>query len=201
MPKGFNDHEKQAIIHSLIEHGKILFSKFGLQKTSINEITKNVGIAPGTFYKFYNSKEELYFDILEKEEKQIKKQFLRVDIKKGNQPKQAIKNLLRRVINTIETNSLIRQLYFENNMEAMLRKLPPERLEEHFKNDSDALSPLIKEWQKEGVFLDESPEVIAGVLRSLFVLTLHQKEIGEEIYQETMELYIDLIVEGLVKGE
>jgi AcrR family transcriptional regulator len=201
MPKAFNENEKQMISDALLEHGKILFSQFGLQKTSINEITKIVGIAPGTFYKFFQSKEELYFEILEREEEQIKEQFLSVDIFKENQPKQAIKSLLLQTINTIETNPLIRQLYFENNMDALLRKLPPEKLEEHFNQDSAALLPLIKQWQKEGVLLEENPEVIAGVLRSLFMLTIHQKEIGESVYQQTMELFIDLIVEGLVKEE
>ncbi|MCJ8012272.1 TetR/AcrR family transcriptional regulator [Paenibacillus sp. KQZ6P-2] len=72
MPKGLNEYEKQEITNSLIEQGKILFSELGFQKTSINEITKKVGIAPGTFYKFYNSKEELYFEILEREEDQLR---------------------------------------------------------------------------------------------------------------------------------
>jgi AcrR family transcriptional regulator len=201
MPKAFNENEKQMITDALLEQGRILFRQFGLQKTSINDITKNVGIAPGTFYKFYQSKEELYFEILEREEEQIKEQFLRVDIFKEHQPKQAIKSLLLQTINTIETNPLIRQLYFENNMDALLRKLPPEKLEEHFNQDSAALLPLIKQWQKEGLLLEENPEVIAGVLRSLFMLTIHQKEIGETVYQQTMELFIDLIVEGLVKEE
>ncbi|CAH2715337.1 hypothetical protein BACCIP111895_02521 [Neobacillus rhizosphaerae] len=201
MPKAFNENEKQMITGALLEQGRILFRQFGLQKTSINEITKNVGIAPGTFYKFYQSKEELYFEILEREEEQIKEHFLSVDIFKEHQPKQAIKSLLLQTINTIETNPLIRQLYFENNMDALLRKLPPEKLEEHFNQDSAALLPLIKQWQKKGVLLEENPEVIAGVLRSLFMLTIHQKEIGETVYQQTMELFIDLIVEGLVKEE
>ena len=80
MSRGFNEREKQVITNSLIEQGRILFSKLGFQKTSILEITKNVGIAQGTFYKFFNSKEELYFVILEMEEEKIKEQFANVDI-------------------------------------------------------------------------------------------------------------------------
>lgn len=199
MSRGFNKHEKQFITNSLIEQGKILFSKFGFQKTSILEITKNVGIASGTFYKFFNSKEELYFVILEMEEKKIKEQLANVDIFKENQPKKALKSILKQMIDTIETNPLIRELYFGSTMEDMLRKLPPETLEKHFNNDSASLLPLIEKLKIEGVIIEEKPEIIAGVLCSLFVLTLHQKEIGVEVYQETIELFIDLIVERLVK--
>ncbi|WP_088049297.1 TetR/AcrR family transcriptional regulator [Virgibacillus dakarensis] len=201
MSRGFNEYEKQFITNSLIEQGKILFSKFGFQKTSILEITKNVGIAPGTFYKFFNSKEDLYFVILEMEEEKIKEQCANVNIFKENQPKKAIKSILQQMINTIETNPLIRELYFGSNMEALLKKLSPELLEKHFKNDSNSLLSLIEKWNIEGITLEENPEVIAGVLRSLFVLTLHQKEIGAAVYRETIELFIDLIVDGIIQEE
>lgn len=200
MPRGFSDHEKNVITSSLIEQGRILFSQFGLQKTSIIEITKNVGIAPGSFYKFFNSKEELYFEILEIEEKHIKEQLFRIDISKENKPKKAIKNLFIQMINIVETNPLIRQLYVENNMEGLLRKLPEGTLERHFNNDSATLTPLIEKWKAEGILLEQDPEIISGMLRSLFLLTLHKKEIGETIYRETIERFTALIVDDLFKG-
>lgn len=201
MSRGFNEREKQVITNSLIEQGRILFSKLGFQKTSILEITKNVGIAQGTFYKFFNSKEELYFVILEMEEEKIKEQFANVDIFKENQPNKAIKSILRQMINTIETNPLIRELYFGSSMKDMLKKLSPELLEKHFKNDATSFLQLIEKLKNKGFIIEENPEVIAGVARSLFVLTLHQNEIGVAVYQETIELLIDLIVDGLIKVE
>lgn len=201
MSRGFNEREKQVITNSLIEQGRILFSKLGFQKTSILEITKNVGIAQGTFYKFFNSKEELYFVILDMEEEKIKEQFANVDIFKENQPNKAIKSILRQMINTIETNPLIRELYFGSSMKDMLKKLSPELLEKHFKNDATSFLPLIEKLKNKGFIIEENPEVIAGVARSLFVLTLHQNEIGVAVYQETIELLIDLIVDGLIKVE
>lgn len=201
MSRGFNEREKQVITNSLIEQGRILFSKLGFQKTSILEITKNVGIAQGTFYKFFNSKEELYFVILEMEEEKIKEQFANVDIFKENQPNKAIKSILRQMINTIETNPLIRELYFGSSMKDMLKKLSPELLEKHFKNDATSFLPLIEKLKNKGFIIEENPEVIAGVARSLFVLTLHQNEIGVAVYQETIELLIDLIIDGLIKVE
>ena len=201
MSRGFNEREKQVITNSLIEQGRILFSKLGFQKTSILEITKNVGIAQGTFYKFFNSKEELYFVIFEMEEEKIKEQFANVDIFKENQPNKAIKSILRQMINTIETNPLIRELYFGSSMKDMLKKLSPELLEKHFKNDATSFLPLIEKLKNKGFIIEENPEVIAGVARSLFVLTLHQNEIGVAVYQETIELLIDLIVDGLIKVE
>lgn len=199
MSRGFNQSEKQFITDSLLEQGKILFSKFGFQKTSIMEITKSVGIAQGTFYNFFNSKEELYFNILEIEEDKIRKQLIHTDIFKDNKPHEAIKEILSQMIRTVESNPLIRELYFGDNMKNMLKKLPPETLEKHFDNDTDSLELVIKKWSSKGIILKEKPKVIAGMLRSLFLLTLHQKEIGVEVYERTIDLFVDLIVDGLVK--
>lgn len=201
MSRGFNEHEKQVIRNSLIEQGKLLFSKMGFRKTSILEITKNVGVAQGTFYKFFNSKEELYFVILEMEEEKIKEQFAYVDIFKDNQPKNAMKSILRQMITTIEENPFIRELYFGSNMENMLNKLSPELLEKHFKNDSISFFPLIEALKNAGFIIEKDPETIASVIRSLFLLTLHKKEIGVNVYLDTMELFIDLVVDGLIKEE
>ena len=37
----------------------------GMKKTSVEQLTKAVGIAKGSFYKFYESKEMLFFAVLE----------------------------------------------------------------------------------------------------------------------------------------
>jgi len=201
MARGFNEDEKEFIRNSLMEQGRILFTKYGLQKTSISEITKMVGIAPGSFYKFYDSKEELYFVILELEEDRIRKQFTSLGISRDKQPKVTIKNAIKQIIYTAETNPMIKDLFFGGNMNEMIKRLPPQTLEKHLNNDSSFFTSVIKEWKKDGIVFSEKAEVIAGIFRSLFVMTLHQREIGVEIYDETMDVLIDLIVEGLVRKE
>ncbi len=76
MPRGFSDKEKIMIQESLMENGKRLFSSYGLKKTSISDITRAAGIAQGSFYNFFDSKEELYFEILEAEEQTMKEKLL-----------------------------------------------------------------------------------------------------------------------------
>src|SRR5690625_3029919 len=98
--------KKQYMNDLLIEHGKELFRKYGLKKTTISDITKKVGIATGTFYNYYESKEELYFDILEQEEAIIKQQFLDTAIEQNTDPKYVLKELLKKMIHSIETNPL-----------------------------------------------------------------------------------------------
>lgn len=199
MPKGFNNHEKKVIKEALIEQGKQLFSIHGLQKTSIQDITTKVGIAAGSFYKFYQSKEELYFEVLEQEEAQIKNELLQLEL--GDNPKQTVKITLLRMITSIEKSTIIQQLYLENNLEYLFRKLPPEKLESHFDKDSDFSSILIQKWEKQGLQFTESPKMIASILRSLVFLSFQKEKIGELEYPKTIEFLINHTVNGLIKEE
>ncbi len=201
MARGFNSKEKQAIRLSLIEQGRELFNKFGFKKTSILDITKNVGIAQGTFYKFFHSKEELYFVILEMEEQKLREQFTAVDIFTEKDPKQAMKNILRQMIETIEENALIRELFIGNTMVHIVKNISSELLDEHYQNDSFAIEPLLEKLKQAGFIVEKEPEIVASILRSFFLLTLHKKEIGKDVFDETMDVFIDLIIDGLVKEE
>lgn len=201
MPRGFNEQEKQKIKQSLMDEGRRLFSQFGLKKTSVNELAKAVGIAPGSFYTFFISKEELYFEIIEQEEERIKNEFINYEIDKGKDIKQSIKNLLLQAFDTIEESPLISQLYFENNHQALLRKLPQEKLEEHFNKDHDTLTIVTSKWKAEGFLQNIDDDVMAGLFRALFMMSLHKREIGEHVYPQTLKLLLDLIVDGLVTEE
>jgi AcrR family transcriptional regulator len=65
--KGFSDEERDRIRETLMDDGRDLFERYGLQKTTIADLTDAAGIADSTFYRFFDSKEELYFEILQRE--------------------------------------------------------------------------------------------------------------------------------------
>ena len=71
MSRSFSDQEKNMIRTVLLEKGRELFARHGLKKTAVGELTAAAGIAQGSFYVFFNSKEELYFEILEMEEAKL----------------------------------------------------------------------------------------------------------------------------------
>jgi len=69
MTRSFSDAEKRDITKQLLSRGKELFERYGLKKTSVEELTRAVGIGQGSFYIFFDSKEELFFEILDAEER------------------------------------------------------------------------------------------------------------------------------------
>lgn len=197
MPKKFNEHEKDWIHQKLLEHGKQKFETIGLKKTSVEDLTSAVGIAQGSFYLFFSSKEELFYYILLDEEKRIRHYLLEVFLNEEPVTKQRIKHFLQEAFKLLSESPLIRQIYLEGQFEQLMRKLTPELLELNFSEDQDALMPIIINWQAAGLLQSVRPELIVSLLRSLVLLSLHKKEIGEQLYEPTLDLLIEMIAEGM----
>ena len=69
MPRIFSEADRGAIRQSLIEAGRESFLRHGLRKTSVEELARSAGIAKGTFYNFFASKEDLCMAIFDQEER------------------------------------------------------------------------------------------------------------------------------------
>ena len=153
MARGFTDREREIIRNHLIEVGRNLFGTYGLKKTSIEDLTKAVGIAQGSFYTFFNSKEELYLEVMDREGEVIKEKLLREDnIKELTREK--LKNFFNKVYEVVSSNPIIRQMFFEEEVDILVRKIPPERMKEYNKRLMRDLLPIIKRWQDEGAIIN-----------------------------------------------
>ncbi len=198
MPKGFTEHEKEIIHAKLLEKGKEFLMVYGIKKTSVEDLTRAAGISKGSFYVFYNTKEELFFEVLEELEKEIKGKLLQEIFKPGLPPKESFKTVLKQLILSFDQNPAFK-IFNNEELEYMIRKLPPELVQQHMSKDDDTVTELYKSFNKAGVFIDRDPKVVSGILRALAFTVFHKKDIGEEIYPEVISVYIDLVTDYLVK--
>lgn len=53
-----------------------VFSEYGYKNTNISEIAKKAGMAVGSFYKYYKSKEEIFLETYIKENERVRKQLI-----------------------------------------------------------------------------------------------------------------------------
>lgn len=107
MARAFSDKEKEAIRSALLEKGREMFGAYGLKRTGVAELARAVGIAPGSFYSFFDSKEELLFAVMEEEEKRIHVHF--ASLLSGDLTRSKLKQLLVEGVAIAEENSLLRQ--------------------------------------------------------------------------------------------
>lgn len=64
MPKGFSEEEKKRVKQRLFDECKACWQQYGYKKTSIDMLCQNIGIAKGSFYHFYETKEALFYEVI-----------------------------------------------------------------------------------------------------------------------------------------
>lgn len=194
----FNEQEKEYIRSNLLQHGRQLFGELGLKKTSISDLTKRVNIAQGSFYLFYESKEELYFKIIEQEEYYIREELLHNLLLKEKLTKKNFCDFLQQALQFLDESPILKQLFDKSTMDQLLRKLPQKTLESNHQGDIHFLVPYIEKWQADGVMKPLDPDIIVSMIRSLIVLSLQKEMIGEANYKSTMDQFVAFISDGLI---
>ena len=61
----FTNYETEQLHKALLKETRRCAVTLGMKKTSVDQLTKAVGIAKGSFYKFYESKEMAFFAVLD----------------------------------------------------------------------------------------------------------------------------------------
>ena len=64
MPKIFNEDDRSIIKENLMKLGLEALENKGYKNSSVEDIARQAGIAKGTFYSFFQSKEHFYFEIM-----------------------------------------------------------------------------------------------------------------------------------------
>lgn len=64
MPMIFNENNKETYRVRLLENGMALLRQGGVKAVTVEAVTKRSGLAKGTFYTFFPSKEEFIYQII-----------------------------------------------------------------------------------------------------------------------------------------
>ncbi|NLD99906.1 MAG: TetR/AcrR family transcriptional regulator [Fibrobacter sp.] len=192
MPKSFSPQQRDQILKMLLANGKELFSRFGLQKTTVEEIARKCGISKGAFYLFFNSKEELFFEIIEKEEVTMKNSLLKSF--PTNPSPEDLTKVLSNAFSFASKNPVIMQAFNPHQFQLLIGKLPPEQIASHINKDNDFANALINALHiPDG---SKEVEIVSGLLRSLFLVYLHKDEMG--ITDETFKRLTGIVADAIV---
>lgn len=196
MPK-FSDMEKEMIQQKLMQEGERLFTLFGIKKVSIDEIVKATGIAKGSFYSFYPSKEHLYMDIAGNLQTKLWREmdeFLNKN--RSLPPRELCKQCFLWMFGALQRYPMLKQADGET-ADYLYRKLPPEAIEAHTKDDSHELTRL----QEYGVHFKCGIEIATKTLQVLAISFLNLQQDNDGNRQAVMELMLDGVLKELVSDE
>lgn len=197
MPKTYTEEQKADIIRRLKKEANDCLMKYGVRKTTVDELVQRVHIPKGTFYLFYKSKELLIFDVILELHQQIEDSMLAEAGKlaeAGNMELDKLTDLICYYLNFV-TNTCLSSIMRPEEMALLLKKLPQEVVMEHLAHDDDDVMKIISMLPGSG---NANIEAVSGAFRAIFFAYQYQREIGEKHFEESMRLLITGLLRPLM---
>ncbi|MGC7101248.1 TetR/AcrR family transcriptional regulator [Amycolatopsis lurida] len=203
MPPAFSAEEKDRITRQLLETGHELFTRQGLRKTSLEELTGPAGVAKSSFYQFFDSKEALYLELMLRETGSVKRKVIDEALMSTEDTREALRRFLRATLGELSGNPLWRRLMTHpEEMRAVAGKLDPDRAAALSDNPATALTGFIAGKQRDGDLIDADPAVVVGVLQTVLLVPMFAERLGDPAHHpKIFDLLIDIVTAGLTKGK
>lgn len=193
----FSDAKREQIRETLHETGYELFTRYGLSKTTISELTEPAGIANATFYQFYDSKEELYIEILETYREEFVPRLLENSFEAHDDPEDAITVFLEELMDEFESNPLLHQIIVEDEFDRLRAQYSEDEVTEKRERSAEFFLPYIEQWYDDGKVTGPDPETIAHMIRAVALFPYHKEHIEKDRYPAIRETLIATVAAGL----
>ena len=181
----FTDEQNEMIRRDLIREARRCGVAAGMRKTSVEQLTEAVGISKGSFYKFFASKELLFFAVLEdihaecfaaaQKSLQENAALLPAD--------RAAAAILAACRWLAETKAFV---FIENDADFLLHRLPEEVKAAHYHDDETHIRALLEE---SGLQPKGGMVLAAATVRGLILTVSHQEQIGA-LYPQVLETLV-----------
>ncbi|MDO4686769.1 MAG: TetR/AcrR family transcriptional regulator [Corynebacterium sp.] len=173
---------------ALLEAARTVFLRHGYKKTSVAEIATEAGVAVGSVYKFYPSKQQLFFDVYFTENAAQKQQI--VEEIQWDKPREAFLAFLTRNAAVVTTNNIL-SAWNEPSISTELHQECLKRCQHT--NYGDYLHAQVSTWRADGHLQGEFTEEF---LDNLLEAT-RQLDMLNGITTETKVFIIEAIIEKL----
>lgn len=196
MPKSYTEQEREYIRKRLKEEAAKCLAQYGVRRTTVDEIVKRVNIPKGTFYLFYKSKELLLFEVIQEQQEHINRELYQAmsDIANTELSAEKLTEVIFEFYKMTE-KMMILKLINVGDVELLVRKLPREIVEEHYRDDTDTIGKILALFP---VKKEVNIKVISAAFHAIYFATLHKAEIGEEQYDEALRTLIYGIVTQII---
>lgn len=185
MAKAFTEQETDIILQNLKASARRYAASRGVRKTTVDELTMEAGISKGAFYKFYPSKEMLFFEILEDMHTEIYE--ASAGVLKQNQAKPPADRAAEAVLTACKVMTVSGMMDFmERDVPFLLRKIPMEVQEKHYHSDEVHIKELLVNAGLEPV---GGMELAAATVRGLFLTVSHRENIGP-LYPQVLDMLV-----------
>lgn len=197
MAKAFSEEEKELIKTKIMETALDLFHDKGTKSLSIQELTRRVGIAQGSFYNFWKDKDALVLDVMRYRSKQkleiVEKRF-----------DESLKDPVGFLAEIIYVNSMDLMKKGEEQPVYSQSFAILSRADLNAENRvgavyQDFIEKLAAYWKEHGVVKEVDVQGLVNVFTGSFVLFANAVQFDREYFEKIFRIFIENTVSEFIQ--
>lgn len=201
MPKAFSRAEKSKIRAQLMRIGLEHFARGGVRAARVDDICREVGIAKGSFYAFFQSKEDLFMTIADERDEQHKADMMDWLHSAGTDQRAVLGGFFDFMLERIDTDPVLAIVRDIGEINHLIRRVPAERLAENTRRDLEFMVRVAELFQRRLGIIYADKTTLEGLLTLMLSMSLqdeHLKSAG--VHTSTVVLMRDLFLSRLLRG-
>ncbi len=183
---------------AILKCGKELFSSRGFKDTNIAEITKMAGVATGTFYNYYPSKDTLFMEIYLEENVKLKKSIMEsLDLE--DEPIKVIQQMMLLNFKGMSENPILKQWYNKDVFNKLEQEFREENGLDSVDFTYDIFIKVVEKWQAEGKMRrDIDAKMVMAIFTAIINVDTHKEEVGIQYFPAILEYLAEFTLKGLM---
>jgi len=193
--------EREYLAHreEILSAAEKVFAAKGFFPTTMSDIARRAEFGTGTLYKYFKSKEELYFTLIDEKVEEINR-LVKTELSQRNSAVERIKKVLRLQFEFIERNRDFFRIYVSerSRFEWTVKDDLGKGLHEKMVSYIDILSEVIRQGIKKGEFRSMDPRDLAHAFVGIVNSFVFEWLISREPYPLVSKL--DTVLEIFLGG-
>lgn len=197
MAKAFSEEERERIKTELMETALDLFHDKGTKSLSIQELTRRVGIAQGSFYHFWKDKDALVLDVM----KYRSRQKLEVVERRFGESLEDPAGFLTEIIYVYSMDLMKKgeeQPVYSQSF-AILSRADLDAENRVGAVYRDFLEKLASYWKEHGVIVEADVQGLVNVFTGSFVLFANAVQFDREYFERIFKVFIGNAVREFIR--
>jgi AcrR family transcriptional regulator len=201
MPKHFSEQERTLIRQRLMESGLKRFLEVGIRAMRIDDLCRDVGIAKGSFYSFFASKEDLFFALSNDRDNMHKREMMAdLHTAQGN-AKHVLGLFFDDVLERLKTDPLVRLVKNTGDLAYIMRHAPANYIAENQKRDRVFTAELAALLDQRFGLHHADAAMLESVMTLAYTLSLQQENLeAMGVFAATVDSLREMFLKRAIEG-
>ena len=152
----------------IIEAAKKIFSEYGIEKTTLEDIGSKCGMKKSSLYHYFKNKENIFSEVVNSESKQLEK-ILKLGLEKKCTPQEKLYNHMITRLNRLKEMKHYRKIMIDLEEGSKFNKVIKKERAHFVTLEVGILQFILNEGIEKGVFRIESPKSLSYVLMAVLM--------------------------------